>query len=136
LYEASSSNVPVEQISDRPYDLSIQDLLPQQGVSVLEFELQADGTYKLKGISSVTLTKVGNHFQLQQKNGTIIVFRPDGQVDYVQDANGYRITTTYDNNGRLTELNTTSGDGFIFSYNAQGRVERIADRAGQQTQFS
>jgi uncharacterized protein RhaS with RHS repeats len=65
-----------------------------------------------------------------------MVFRPDRQVEYVQDTNGYRITTTYDNNGRPTELNTTSGDGFIFSYNAQGRVERIADRAGQQTQFS
>jgi hypothetical protein len=60
LYEANSPNMPVGQLAEQLYDLSIQDLIPQQGVSAIEFELQADGTYKLKGSGSATLTKVGN----------------------------------------------------------------------------
>jgi YD repeat-containing protein len=117
-------------------DLSIQDLIPGQSASEFSFELQADGTYKLKGNGSATLTKVGNQHRLQQKDGTFMMFRPDGQVDYVQDANGYRITANYDSNGLLTGLNTTSGESFAFAYNAQGRVSRTTDQAGQQTNFS
>jgi YD repeat-containing protein len=123
-------------LTAQSYDLSIQDLLPQQSAGTLEFELQVDETYKLKGSSSITLTKVGNHFQLKQKNGTIMVFRPDGQVEYVQDANGYRISASYNSGGLPTGLSTTSGDSFNFRYNAQGRVDQITDQTGQQTQFS
>jgi YD repeat-containing protein len=136
LYEVNNSNTPVGQLSEQPYDLSNLDLVPQQGVSAIEFELQADGTYKLKGNGSVTLTKVSNQFQLQLKNGTVMFFRPDGKVDYVQDANGYRISASYHSSGLLLGLSTTSGENFIYSYNTQGRVERITDQTGQQTQFS
>ncbi len=136
LYEGNSQDTPAGQLSDRPYDLSRLDLIAQPGSTAIEFERQADGTYKLKGNGSATLTKVGNQYRLQQKDGTFMMFRPDGQVDYVQDANGYRITASYDGNGLLTGLNTTSGESFTFAYNAQGRVNRITDQAGQQTNFS
>jgi YD repeat-containing protein len=123
-------------LTAQSYDLSIQDLLLQQSAGTIEFEQQVDGTYKLKSSGSITLTKVGSQFQLKQKNGTIMVFRPDGQVDYVQDANGYRISASYSSSGLLTGLSTTSGDSFNFRYNAQGRVDQITDQTGQQTQFS
>jgi RHS repeat-associated protein len=123
-------------LSSQPYDLSLTDLLPQQAASIIEFELQSDGTYTLKGNGSATLTKVGNQFQLRKKDGTVMIFRPDGQVDFVQDANGYRISTNYNANGQLTGLSTTSNDSFTFSYNTQGRVNSITDRTGKQTQFS
>lgn len=136
LYGANSSNTPVGELAERPYDLSIQDLLPQQFTGTLEFIPQPDGTYKLDGNGSLTLTQVSNQFRLQQKDGTVMVFRADGQVESVQNANGYRLTVNYDGNGRLTGLNTTSGDSFTFSYNAQGRVERLTDQTGQQMQFT
>jgi YD repeat-containing protein len=123
-------------LTSQSTDLSIQDLVPQQSASEFSFELQADGTYKLKGNGSATLTKVGNQYRLQQKDGTFMVFRPDGQVDYIEDTNGYRMTASYDSSGLLTGLNTTSGDSFTFTYNPQGRVSRITDQAGQQTNFS
>jgi hypothetical protein len=110
LYEGNSQNTPVGQLSDKPYDLSNLDLIPQPSSSAFEFEQQTDGTYKLKGNGSATLTKVGNQYRLQQKDGTFMVFRPDGQVDYVQDANGYRMTACYDSdrpqnqNKKLIEL--------------------------------
>jgi hypothetical protein len=117
LYEVNNSNIPIGQLSEQPYDLSNLDLVPQQGVSAIEFELQADGTYKLQGNGSVTLTKVSNQFRLQLKNDTVMVFRPDGQVDYVQDANGYRINASYNSSGLLSSLSTTSGENFTYSYN-------------------
>jgi RHS repeat-associated protein len=123
-------------LTAQSYDLSIQVLLPQLSAGTLEFEQQTDGTYKLKGSGSIPLTKVGNQFQLKQKNGTIMVFRPDGQVEYVQDVNGYRISASYNSSGLLIGLSTTSGDSFNFKYNAQGRVDQITDQTGEQAQFS
>jgi hypothetical protein len=83
-------------LASQDYDLSVSDLIPQTAGAAIEFELLADGTYKLKGNGSITLTKIGNQFRLQLKNGTIMMFRADGQLDYVQDVNGNRISAVYD----------------------------------------
>ncbi|MBE9080545.1 RHS repeat protein, partial [Romeria aff. gracilis LEGE 07310] len=81
------------------------------------------------------MTKAGDHYQLREQDGTIIVFRADGQLDYIENANGYRITAEYTGD-LLTQLSASSGDSFTISYSDQGRISTITDQAGQTTAYT
>lgn len=88
---------------NNPDNLGNQSLLSQGLASSRLFNLQTDSSYKATDKDQGTLTLVGNVYQLKEKDGTVIVFRTDGQLNYVQDPDGYRITAAYTNN-RLTKL--------------------------------
>ncbi|MBM4046934.1 MAG: hypothetical protein FJ279_17660, partial [Planctomycetes bacterium] len=73
-----------------------------------------------------TLTKVGGVFQLQEKDGTVTLFRADGTLDYVQDPNARRITAGYDA-GRVASLTHSNGAQLLFAYDAQGRIASVTN---------
>jgi len=83
-----------------------------------------------------TLTAVGGGaFTLREKDGLLFAFRPDGNLDYVEDTNGNRVTAGY-TAGRLTGLTHSSGQSLQISYNAAGRIERVADYFGRETLYT
>ena len=55
-------------------------------------------------------------------------------MEYVQDVNGNRITTTY-TAGRLTKLTHSSGATLALAYNAAGRIASITDSTGRVTTY-
>ena len=103
------------------------------GASSVEFQRQADGSYS--GADTANLSKSGGAFTLQQNDGTNWVFQLDGKLDYVDDANGNRIDATY-SGGKLTQLDTSTGDTLTFSYNADGRISQVADQVGRSTSYT
>src|SRR5262249_43714414 len=69
-------------------------LVSDAGVTRL-FSKQANGTFLASPGDYATLVKLNDVYQLREKDGTVLRFRPDGKLDYEQDANGNRITAGY-----------------------------------------
>jgi YD repeat-containing protein len=111
---------------------------PSQGFNRRLFTRNADGSYSAAdSADKATLRLVGDHYELTEEDGTVVVLRADGRLNYLQNRNGYRITANYDaSSGRLTSLLGSDGERLTFRYNAQGQIDGITDSANLQTTFS
>ncbi|MFC5556094.1 CARDB domain-containing protein, partial [Methylobacterium iners] len=95
----------------------------------LQFEEQADGSYKGEGTAK--LTKAGGAFDLRLQNGTRIEFNVDGRFDAIEDLNGGLLQATY-TDAFLTHVSASNGDSLSFDYNAQGRIVLVTDQTGRE----
>ncbi len=82
------------------------------------------------------LTKVGNALTLTELDGTITRFLPGGKMEFVEDAQGNRVTATYDANTRLIAVRHSSGAQINVTYNAQGRISSVADSIGRSVSYA
>ncbi len=82
-----------------------------------------------------TLTEQYGAFQLEEADGTITAFLPDGQLDYIQDLNGNRITAVY-SGALLTSLTQSNGDAITFQYNNFGLISEVTDPEGRVTDYT
>lgn len=116
------------------FEISIDEDVTTGMVNVFQggqsrfFVRQEDGSYAGFPGDSATLTKVGGGFRLREKSGEATAFLADGQWDYLEDANGNRITAGY-SGGALTTLTHSSGAVMTLSYTA-GRLSQVVDPAG------
>ncbi len=111
------------------------DVTVQNDGGTLYYALQPDGTYQDLPLDQSVLTVGNGMYTLLRPDGTIYEFNPNGSLDYIQDANGNRITASYNASGQLTSLNQSNGESLTLSYNAQGRLSAIADSTGQTETF-
>jgi YD repeat-containing protein len=82
-----------------------------------------------------TLANVGSGiFTLTQPDGQVTEFA-NGQVAYVRDTNGNRVTAGY-TGAQLTSLTASSGPSINISYNAAGLISAVANSLGQVTTYS
>ncbi len=77
----------------------------------------------------------GGRFSLQEANGLLSAFRADGNLDYVQDLNGNRITAGY-GGASLISLTHSSGRSLNIAYNGAGYIQSVTDPVGRQTVYS
>lgn len=102
----------------------------------LRFFMQtADGFVGTPGEYGVLTRLDTGAFTLQETDGTLTVFRTDGKLDHVKDTNGNRMTPQY-SAGRIAGLAWTNGDTVTFAYNPAGRITRVTDAVGRQTDFA
>ena len=132
LYNTSDPQTPIDELISSPYSLNSQLLLQPSSSGSQFFKKKPCGSYQ---DTDGTLTWNVDHYQLEKPNGTVIVFRSDGQLNYVEDSNGYRLTAGYTNN-LLTQLSASNGDSLAFDYNADGRIKTITDRNGQTNSYN
>jgi YD repeat-containing protein len=132
LYTTNTAESPLETLFSNPYTLNSQQLLNSYSDNKRMFLKQTDGSYQGE---NGTLTWNIDHYELKETDGSLIVFRPDGQLNYAQDSNGYKITAGYTNN-LLTSLSNSNGESFNLVYNAQGRVNTVTDERGQTTTYT
>lgn len=121
-----------EELSSSTYSLNSQQLLQPYSSYQRKFKQQVDGSYEGNG---GTLTWNVDHYELEEANGSKIIFRADGQLNYVESSNGYRLTAGYTND-LLTELSDSNGNSFAINYNSDGRIETISDAGGQVNTYS
>jgi YD repeat-containing protein len=96
------------------------------------FVKQTDGSYQPEaGEEGQVLTFTNGAYQLVESNGTTYQFNTNGTLDYVQDANGNRITAGYNAQGQLSQLTDSNGEYLQLSYNAQGQLATLTDSTGQ-----
>ena len=77
------------------------------------------------------LSLIGGAYQLRETDGTVEAFLPSGQLDYVQDSNGNRITAGYNSSGQMISLTDSDGQALTIAYNGQGLISTITDPNGQ-----
>ena len=81
-----------------------------------------------------TLTFFNGAYQLRETDGTLEAFNTDGTLNYVQDTNGNRITSVYQN-GLLTTLTALDGDKITIGYTGS-LITSVTDPSGETTTFS
>ena len=131
LYNTPDSQTPLDELTESPYGLSKDLVVRPYSSDKRIFQQQANGSYQGSG----TLIKNTNHYELEEADGRRIVFRADGRLNYVEDANGYRLTSGYTNN-LLTQLSASNGDSLTFDYNADGRIETVTDNKGETDSYN
>jgi RHS repeat-associated protein len=79
-------------------------------------------------------------FILTEQAGAKTKFRADGQIEYMEDVNGQRITGGYDSANRLETLtNSMNGDVSTFTYIATAAgsfIRTVTDPVGRVTTYS
>ncbi len=101
----------------------------RQGGIVRYFGRRPDGSYESVAGDFGVLSKMNGVFQLRETTGEVMGFRPDGLLDFLQDANGNRLTAGY-SRAQLTSLTHTSGAALTLAYNPQGRISQVTDPTG------
>ena len=81
------------------------------------------------------LRVVTGGYRLTEQDGTIQFFSSDGKLTYIEDANGNRITCTY-NGDLLTGLTHSAGPALTIDYNGEGRIATVTDPHGRQTEYT
>ena len=87
------------------------------------------------GDHGVLIANADGTFSLRETNGALTHFLASGQVDYVQDTNGNRVTAGY-SGGLLTSLNHSDGQSIEIAYNAADLISQVTDPFGRQTTFT
>ena len=95
----------------------------------------SNGTYTAGPGDSGTLTKSGGTLELHESSGEVLVFNPDGTLNYDIDSNGNRITASY-SGGLMSKLTSTDGGSITFAYNSQGRLTSLTDSQGHVVTYS
>jgi len=104
------------------------------GPGGLQREFQADVIgggrhFSVPGDPGVLSSLGAGRYQLREINGTILVFRSDGLLDFVQDLNGNRITAGY-SGSLLTTLTHSNGQSFTLAY-AGTLLQTVTDPVGR-----
>jgi YD repeat-containing protein len=117
------------------------DVTIQNGGSLRFFEKLGNGSYKPEsgdnGVITLRYNPIAKNgfYRLQEQDGTVIAFRTDGKLNFVQDTNSNQVTAGYTTN-KLTTLTYTNGDVITFAYNNQGRIDNVTDSFGQETTYT
>ena len=94
------------------------------------FTPQANGTYEGEPGDYGILSLLGGAYQLRETDGTVEAFLPSGQLNYVQDSDGNRITAGYNASGQMVSLTDSDGQALTLAYNGQGLISTITDPNG------
>ena len=107
------------------------------GGSLADFIQMPNGTYADTDGEYGTLTSSGGVFTFTASTGTQYVFLGNGDLNYVQDTDGNRITLGYNAAGQITSLTYANPNDpaepteqLILSYNGEGFVSSVADGTG------
>jgi RHS repeat-associated protein len=76
----------------------------------------------------------GGAFQIGEKDGVLTQFDAGGRLEFIQEPNGNRVSLVYAGD-LLTTVAHSNGQSLTLQYNAQGRIERLTDHAGQVTEY-
>ena len=91
------------------------------------------GYFSQTGDYGALVESGGGRYSLTETDGTVFVFS-GGLLDYVEDANGNRISCSY-SGGLLTNISHSGGQSMEIAYSG-GRVQSVADSEGRTTTYA
>ena len=117
-------------------DGSVDILNPYGSESIYQPDTQYAGTYFAQpGNYDVLANPSSGVYTLTTTTGEVAEF-VDGQVAYIQDADGNRVTAGY-TNGLMTSLTDSSAAWIDPTYNGiPGRIRMLSNSAGQTTTYT
>ena len=99
------------------------------------FRKNADGTFSAAPQDLNTLTLENGIYRLVSQSKSVAAYQSNGQLAYLQDANGNRINASF-SNGLLTTLTDSVGNTLTFSYNTNGRVTQVTGPNGAAATYT
>ena len=102
--------------------------VPSGGLRLFQRDIRG-GFFNQPGDHGVLIPFGIGGWQLTETDGSKLVFRSDGLLDYAQDLTGNRINASY-TGGQLTTLSHSSGQSLQFSY-AGGLIQSVTDSYGR-----
>jgi RHS repeat-associated protein len=123
-----TSNWDISATTDGNGNVYIQD-----GAATRYFQYLGKGNYQPADGDQGVLTLANGRYTLHDINGAVTSFLPDGQLDYIQDSDGNRITAGY-TAMLMTSLTQSDGDKLLIAYN-DGLISQITDPAGDVTTY-
>jgi len=124
------------------YDLSLEEqadgvvTVSGSAISGGRFWPDGGGGYVGSGANAQLRRDENGQFVLTDQTGLRVQFYPDGRWDWIEDANGNRLSASYDAGGRLTAVSRANGDQFYFEYDAAGRLVKLIDHIGRATHYA
>ena len=79
LYDTSDPQTPIDELVSSPYSLNLQQLLQSSSSGSQFFKKKPCGCYE--GDDDLLDWK-NDHYELKDAEGRLIVFRPDGRLNY------------------------------------------------------
>ena len=116
-------------------DATDKVVLIEQGTLTRQFAINADGSFTAGAGDTGTLTQAAGAYRLTEADGAVTQFNADGTLDYVQDADGNRVTAGY-SGGDMTSLTSSDGDKLILDYNANGTIASVTDPSGRVATYN
>ncbi len=104
-------------------------------IRIFQPDSRSSNYFDQPGDHGVLIANADGTFSLRETDGTLTHFLANGQVDYVQDTNGNRITAGY-SGGLLTSLTQSDDQSLQIAYNAAGRITSVTDPFGRETIFN
>jgi YD repeat-containing protein len=80
------------------------------------------------------MTKVSDHFELEDSQGVRTVFLSDGRAEYLEDIHGNRVSFSYED-GHLSLISHSSGDTIGFNYGGNGRLNEATTSTGMSARY-
>jgi RHS repeat-associated protein len=109
--------------------------LPGGGQRTFQPDSRPGGAYFAPpGDHGILAGEPGGGYTLTEANGYVTAYNRDGSLNYVQDADGNRITAGY-TGGQLTSLTHSSGQSLDLAYNTAGLISSVTDSAGRTTTY-
>jgi len=105
------------------------DVILTQSGNRIRFEPSERGGYFSPPGIHLQLTQSEGAFVLTSHSGTVVYFREDGKLDYMEDLNGNQITADYADD-QLSVLTHSCGSFLAFEYDGFGHISRISDQTG------
>ncbi|MDE2508030.1 MAG: RHS repeat protein, partial [Planctomycetota bacterium] len=116
-------------------DGTVTVIMPSGLTRVFQPDSRGTDYFDQAGDHGVLSLLADGTYQLLETNGTIEHFNANGTLDYVQDANGNRVTAGY-TSGQLTSLTSSSGGSIAIGYNSAGLISTLTSSDGRVVQYS
>ena len=105
------------------------------GKSIYLPDGRSAGRYFSQAGDYSTFAAVTGGYQLTAPDGTISVFQANGNLNYLSDTCGNKITAAYTGNN-LIKLTASSGQSLTLAYNGGGLISSLTDSAGRVTSYT
>jgi len=104
------------------------------GKATMEFVKMPDGSYAAPAGSKMTLSKVGDHYELSERHGSKLVFNSDGRLGFISDLHGNTATYSYAS-GNLSSVTDSYGRAISFTWNGS-QISAVSDSTGRNVGFA
>ena len=116
-------------------DGTVTVTMPSGAMRIFQPDSRGTDYFAQPGDNGILTQGTGGIYQLQESDGTIESFNPDGTLSTLTDTHGNHIAAGY-TSGRLTGLTSSSGGSLTIAYNSAGLIQSVASSDGRTVTYA
>ncbi len=116
-------------------DGTVTVTMPSGQERVFQPDSRSSAYFSQPGDHGTLIGEFNGDFLLEEADGTTEAFNSNGTLNYIQDAQGNRVTAGY-TSGQLTGLTSNSGASLSLSYNSAGTIQSVTSSDGRSVDYN